>query len=361
MKRMKAILALVLMVVVPAVFADMGDDIQKLVGDNAVKYVHPLTNGIGVAMNSGWYNSSKSYSFLKLPAGIQIYFGEGISIVDEKLKTFPFNGSVQIDNCFPGQAALATGVKTLVGKSTLDLGPVQTSTAVGPKTGTAYTMRRLIQLNATALDTTSLAGAAIWASLASTLNDTIFNLPGGQNLSALPGIPPVVGLNLGLPFKVQLGLRFLPPFKVPNFGSISQFGMKGQYEFTSLIPVLGSLPLLHTSAMFAFNNINMFDIMKLNNWTAMVNASGDFKFLLGLGLYGGIGMEGSTMSLDYTVPATVVGLGGTKVSLDDKGDNGFKALVGVRFSFLIFDIYSDATFAATRSYHIGLALGFNGL
>jgi opacity protein-like surface antigen len=348
MKMLKGLLALILLVIVPAAFADMGEDIQKLVGDNAVKYVHPLTNGIGVAMNSGWYNSSKSYSFLKLPAGLQIYFGEGISIVDDKLKTYTFKGAVASSNL---------GLPAVPGlPDTLRITVPGAPTAVGPKQGNTFTLWQLLGQNGV---DTSLA--LLQAMPATQKNQVVLAMPGGQNLSALPGIPPVIGLNIGLPFKAQIGLRFLPPFKVPNFGSISQFGMKGQYEFTQFIPVVASLPLLHTSAMFAFNNINLFDIMKLNNWTAMVNASADFKFLVGLGLYGGIGMEGSTMTLDYKVPETVVGLGGTKVSLEDKGDNGFKALVGVRFSFLVFDLYSDATFAATRSYHIGLALGFNGL
>ncbi|MFH0921770.1 MAG: DUF6588 family protein [Fibrobacterota bacterium] len=361
MKKLFVLAALALVALVPVAQADMAADIQKLVGDNAINYIHPLTNSIGVTMNSGWYNSSKSYTLFKMPAGLQIYFGEGISVVDAGLKTYQFAGSVQIDNCF-SDPTQATALKSIVGKSTLDIGPVTAPTAVGKKEPTAYTMRQLVVSNATTLDTNStLAIRTAWAAMSSTLNDTVFALPGGLDMDYLPGVPPVVGLNLGLPFKLQLGLRFLPPIKIPNMGKIGQFGLKAQYEFTQWVPVVNNLPLLHTSAMYAFNNINLFDIMKLNNWTAMVNASADFKFLLGLGLYGGIGIESSTMTLDYTVPEGTPGLSGTKVKLEDEGDNFFKAQVGARVSLLIFDIFADATFGETTSYFVGIGLGFNNL
>ncbi|MBL8025478.1 MAG: hypothetical protein JNL74_03660 [Fibrobacteres bacterium] len=350
MKSLKAILVLSALLST-SIFADLADDMQKLVGDNAKNYIHPLTNSIGVSMNSGWYNSSKSYSFMKVPVGVQIYFGAGFSMVDDKLKTYDFNGAVATSNLNLG-APLSSQLP-----DTLRILEPNVPTSVGVKQEKNYTFRALLGQN---LDTNSLGLA--WTSLHDSVkNKVVLTMPGGLDLDYLPAMPPVVGLNLGLPYKIQLGLRYMPTVEIPELGKIGMLGVKAQYEFTQWIPVIGSLPFVHTSAMYAFNNVNLFDIMKLQNWTSMVNVSADFKFGVGLGVYGGFGVEGSTMKLDYTVPVEYTGLGGTKVELEDKGDNFLKALLGVRLSFTIFDIYGDATFAETNSYHVGVSLGLNGL
>ena len=78
--------------------ADLEDDIVKLVGENATSYIHPVTNSLGVGMNSGWYNSSKSFSFFKLPVGIQVYFGLPITVVNDDLRKYDFKGSLNLDN-----------------------------------------------------------------------------------------------------------------------------------------------------------------------------------------------------------------------------------------------------------------------
>lgn len=358
MVKKLAILVLSLaLTIVSLANAELKDDITKLVGDNATNYIHPLTNSLGIGMNSGWYNSSKSYSLFKVPVGLQVYFGEPMSVVNDNLRTYTFKGDIGIDNMIT-DPIMASALKTATGKNILHIEKPGASTFVGPAVKTGITFKELLLSNGiTAADTSSGIIGAGWSALP---NDTVLNLPPGQNLDMVPSVP-AVGFNLGLPYKVQIGVRFLPPLKVPNIGKISQLGIKAQYEFTQWVPVVSTLPLLHTSALFAFNNANFFDMLKLNNWTAMVNVSADFKFLLGMGLYGGLGIENSTMNLDYTVPITTPGLGGTKVSMKDDGDNLFKAMIGVRISLLIFDIMADATFAKTTSYYIGAALGFNGL
>lgn len=351
MKKLFILFALCLLALAPAVQADMAGDIQKLVGDNATSYVHPITNGIGLSMNSGWYNSSKSYTFFKMPAGLQLnFFSLGASVVPTDLKSYTFKGAV---------ASANLGLPAVPGlPDSLHMNVAGAPTAVGSKQGQNLTLWQVLSQPENGVDTSNVL---LQAMTPAQRNQIVLTMPGGLDYAYLPEVPPAIGLTLGLPFKLQLGIRYLPPIKFPNMGEISQFGFKGQYEFTQWIPVFGSLPLLHTSAMYAYNGLNLFDIMKLSNWTAMANVSADFKFLVGFGIYGGLGVENSTMKLDYTVPASAGPLAGSKVSLEDKGDNFFKAMIGARFSFLIFDIYGDVTRAATTSYHLGFALGFNNL
>lgn len=352
----KILSLLVVVLLSVSAFAGLEEDITKMVGDNATSYIHPLTNAIGIGMNSAWYNSSKSYSFLKIPFGLQIYAGWPITSVSDNLKTYTFKGSVAVDNVVP--STMSGTLKSAVGGDSLRMSQPGASTFVGPKTGSAVTFKNLLRTNLiTPSDTAgSTPLAAIWSSIP---NDTVLVLPGGKNWSSVPAIPPI-GVNIGLPFKAQLGIRWIPPLDIPDVGTISQLGIKAQYEFTQWLPVIGKLPTLHTSAMYAFNNANFFDMLTLNNWTTMVNASADFKFLIGLGVYGGVGIESSTMKLDYTVKG-VKGMDGIKVDLEDEGDNFFKALIGARFSFAVFDLMADATFGETTSIYVGLALGLNGL
>jgi hypothetical protein len=347
------VLSLVLMFAFAAQ-AGFKDDITKLVGDNATSYVHPITNGVGVGMNSGWYNSSKSYSFFKVPVGLQVYYGSSFATVDAGLKKYNFHGAIEKQSLV-NLGMIPAPVANIIPGDSFIISKPGAPTAVGDKNPMSITLRDLLLANGASAADLALVPAANQAK-------EVLQVPGGMNLPTVP-FPMIVGLNLGLPYKIQLGLRLMPAVSIPgsDIGEVSQLGIKAQYEFTEWIPVVSTLPLLHTSVMYAFNSANFFDMLKLNNWTTMLNVSGDLKFLMGLGFYGGIGFEGSTMNLDYTVPATVPSLGGTKVSLKDTGDNSFKALVGIRFSFAIFDIMADATFAKTNSYFVGVGLGFNNL
>lgn len=136
-------------------FAGLAEDMQKLVGDNATSYVHPLTNSIGVSMNSGWYNSSKSYSFLKVPVGVQIYFGGGFSMVDDNLKTYDFKGAVATSNLgLPAFSGMPESLRVNVPGA---------PTSVGAKQGKDYTMAQLMVMNG--VDTLTGANGIAWANL----------------------------------------------------------------------------------------------------------------------------------------------------------------------------------------------------
>ena len=257
-------------------YADLQDDIMTLVGDNATSYIHPLTNSLGVAMNSGWYNSSKSYKFLMLPFGVQLNVGLPLAMINDDLRTYDFNGEIQTANL----GLSATEINLLGLSDVLEIRKDDVPTVVGDEGTTIITLEEVLLANGVSegkIDTASSGGVDV--------TQEIFALPGGikhaAELSFIPMSIPVLSLNVGLPFKVQVGLRLLPETDIPDFGKVSQFGMKFQYEFTQLLPVLGKLPLLHTSAHYAFNNAEMLDILELNNWQVMLNASADLSFISG--------------------------------------------------------------------------------
>ncbi|OGJ89459.1 MAG: hypothetical protein A2487_12740 [Candidatus Raymondbacteria bacterium RifOxyC12_full_50_8] len=360
-----ALVACFMLVFASSVKADLQEDITKLVGDNATSYIHPITNSLGVGMNSGWYNSSKSYKLFGLPIGLQANFGMGVSMTNDDLRKYDFEGEINVDGV-PGLSGIfsalntelqAAGYDTLPSKISLNKADVPT--IVGAEEAPVFTLANLLPATSVADMRTFNVTANGFGQDTIPLDDTLFALPPGLNLEAVPYIPNV-GINIGLPFKVQLGLRYFPTTSVPDFGDVGLLGLKVQYEFTEWVPVVNNLPLLHTSAFWAMNNLEM-GVLELNNWISMVNVSADFKFLIGLGIYGGIGIESSTMNLNYTVNAPGTALDGQKVSLSDEGDNFFRAQAGVRLSLLIFDIFADANFGETTSYNLGIGIGLNGL
>ncbi len=181
-----------------------------------------------------------------------------------------------------------------------------------------------------------------------------------------PSIPSLTVLNLGIkkiPIidNIQLGLRMIPEQKIGDFGKVSQLGIKVQHEITRYIPFMSKIPFIHSSAYWAMNNLDIKigpATIAQHNWVAMVNASADAKFLLGLGVFAGLGMENSNMNLKVDMSKQDL----PSFEIDIPGKNGFRAQVGARLSLLIFDIYADANYGAITTYNVGITvLGLNGL
>ena len=190
----------------------------------------------------------------------------------------------------------------------------------------------------------------------------------GLNTSIAPTLPPV-GVTMSLSKipvlnNITVGVRRLPELSNKNLGKVGMLGFMGKYEFTHLIPVINKLPLIHLSAYYAQTTFDLTvkDVSSLSsfNQTAMLQASADLSFLVGVGVYGGIGWEKS--SLDIKVEELKItddmSLPSFKTSID--GSNNLRTQLGARFSFLVFDIYADANFGSTTVFNAGIALGLNG-
>jgi hypothetical protein len=174
-----------------------------------------------------------------------------------------------------------------------------------------------------------------------------------------------VGLNkLPVINNLQVGLSYLPEVGAKGMGSVGMLGLKLQHELTPHIPIVGKMPFLHISAMYAINNVSMesgLASLDFKNWIAQVNGSLDAKVpvLGGAGIYGGLGLEGSKMIFDVSMAQ--YGLPDVK-DLEIKGDNLLRLTIGARLSILIFDIYADANIGSTTILNAGITLlSLNGL
>lgn len=405
LKKMIVVMLVAALTVASPVFAqsDSTDDSSIWssltdLGVNAAQgWMGPFVTVFGTGMNAGWYNSSKSYSFLKLPVGFSVgAVNLPIVVIDDDMRTFDFSGDLPlkamlepvmpisldslnsvvtgISTADPTMAAL---IQTQLGINPDSLGiesevaftAADQPTLFGPDSSGSVTMSELLDSTKTLYTIQAYNMITGQVSAADTIDlSTEIPLPfsGMDAPSMLPSVPGV-GFHIGvskIPVinNLTLGFRFLPAIEVGDFGKIGQFGMKIQHEITPHLPIADKIPFLHLSGYWAMNNLGIeagpVEINQ-NNWVAMLNVSADAKFLLGAGLFMGIGMESSNLALKVDMPEES---GLEDFELDIAGENGLRFQIGPRLSLGIFDIWADANFGAVTSYNVGItALGLNGL
>ena len=168
-------------------FKSSPQDATKLVD----AYMNPLFKGMGLGLNSGWHNTAKTKSFLRLDLRIT----GTAAFVPDKDKTYN-----------AGTLGLST------------IKPAAGSNGIGP---TAFG------------NNTPGAKMEIYTSGGTATGQT-FNLPQGTGLKFAPA--PQVQLTVGLPKNIDISLRFVPNIKLgENIGKINQFGLGAKVELLPLI------------------------------------------------------------------------------------------------------------------------------
>lgn len=378
-------IALFTALTVSAASFDMGQSLMEIGEDAAQGYLSPAVTVFGTGMNAGWYNSSKSLTMFKLPVGISVLtINEAFVNIDKDMQEFDFKGKLPagpiMDPIVEANPTLtALGITTwqqLVDYSatlgvelptTIAFNAKGVPTVFGSDEPKEFTVGELFADDPSAaylFTPSATPGSGVLASQSGELVELPFV---GANLDGLaPSMPAITMVTLGvkkIPVidNFQLGLRYFPTQKLGSFGEIGQFGLKIQHEFTRFVPVVKDLPFLHTSAYWAMNGLDIKAgpaTISQSNWVAMVNASADVKFLLGLGAFIGLGVESSNLTLDMDMSELDL----PDYSLTIDGSNGFRFQVGARLSLLVFDVFADANYGAVTSYNVGICvIGLNGL
>ncbi len=73
-----------------------------------------------------------------------------------------------------------------------------------------------------------------------------------------------------------------------------------------------------------------------------------------LTLYGGVGLESSTLNASYIYEET--GTESTEIDLSVKGDNQFRGTLGFRIKMLILAINADYNFGEYNSANVGVGI-----
>ena len=308
------------------------EDAGKLAG----AYVNPAMKGLILGMNGGWYHTAKVHKKL----GFDITIGANASFIPSEDETFNI--------------------------ADLKLSRVR-STAT-----TAATVAGSENIKAPMTINTTIQGQNVSAN---------FTMPGGIKedlpLKAVPA--PAVQVGVGLPYKLEAMVRFVPKVGSSNVKG-QLFGLGLKKEITSWFGPLDKLPL-HVSLLAAYTNMTVdYNIkqsstgnlrtnngkaeFKLNSYTVQAIASLNFPII---NFYGGIGYGGGNANIgvlgEYDLIYNVNG-GGTiteKVNdpIKEKFNAGsFRSTIGTRLSLGFFKIFADYTFQSYNTVNAGIAFSF---
>ncbi len=307
-------------------------------------YIKPAMNGLIYSMNSGWYHTAKVHKKF----GFDITIAANASFIPSKDEMFTI-------------ANLGLSNKTKVTN-----GVTTSATFAGSESITPAELEY----------TTTVDGQEVKAN---------FTMPKGakEDLPASAVPAPSIQVGLGLPFKLEAMLRYVP--KVGNDdvkGGLFGIGLKK--EITSWFGPLDKLPL-HVSLLAAYTNMNVdytignidgeikatnaLTEFKLNSYTIQAIASINFPII---NFYGGVGYNGGSTTLNMkadsdfiatyktnTVPSISrsVNLGNNPLSLNTSA-GGFNATIGTRLSLGFFKIFGSYTMQEYNSVNAGIAFSF---
>lgn len=213
-----------------------------------------------------------------------------------------------------------------------------------------------------------------------------FQGPSGVDLPANLVPAPAVQLNVGLPFKLEAMVRFVPDI---NFGddadesSLNMFGVGLKKEITSWFGPLNKLPL-HVSLLAAYTNMtvsyglsditsgpirtqNALAEFDLSAYTVQAIASLNLPII---NVFGGFGFNSGSSSFNMSGQYTGVFNTGFPPPNDtvtktlsvprnlDFNSSGFAATLGARLSLGFFKIYGSYAFQEYNTANLGIAFSF---
>jgi len=321
------------------------DDASKLTEG----YINPVMKGLMYSMNGGWATTAKVHKTL----GFDLTISASASFVPDADQLFAFIPSDYSFLTLPnGETSLPTVMSENASETSVDV-----SVPIGD----------------------------------GTFKVASFEMPGGitEDLSVNAVPAPMVQLGIGLPFKTDIKLRYVPTVNFDDSVEANLLGLGLQHDLTQYLGPIDKLPL-SVSILAAFTNMDVtYNIddesasdgvsvsngvaeFKMNTWTVQAIGSLDFKIIT---LYGSLGYNNGSSSIkmkgDYTLTYDVVDGNGDPIigvppisesvsdpiNLDFEA-NGMRATLGARINLAFFKIFADYTFQEYNTASAGIAFSF---
>ncbi len=309
-------------------------------------YINPAMNGLMYSMNGGWYTTAKTHKKL----GFDLTINANLSFVPDTDKMFSFLQSDYSYLSLPNnESSLPTLMSENDNETTIDVRvPYQEGT----------------------------------------FKVASFDMPGGITddlpVNAVPA--PMVQLGVGLPFKTDIKLRFVPTLRFDDSVEANLFGLGLQHDLTQYLGPIDKLPL-SVSILAAFANMDVsYNIdddsasddvavsngsaeFEMKTWTVQAIGSLDFKIIT---LYGSLGYNHGSSSIkmkgDYTLTYDVEDSGGNVIGTVDESisnpinldfeANGVRGTLGARLNLAFFKIFADYTMQEYNTASAGIAFSF---
>ncbi len=311
-------------------------------------YINPAVKGLMYSMNGGWFTTGKTHKKL----GFDITITANASFVPSKDEMFAF---IPSDYSFLDLPNGETSLPTVMGNNNSD---------------TAVDVRVPID------GTTNFKVAS-------------FEMPGGITddlpINAVPA--PMVQVGVGLPFKTDIKVRYVPTLNFDDSVEANLIGLGLQHDITQYLGPIDRLPL-SVSILAAFTKMDVAysidddsidDSVSVTNgeaafdmktWTVQAIGSLDFKIVT---LYGSLGYNHGKSSLkmkgNYSLTYNVEDGAGNPVgapiteNITDPIDlnfdaNGMRGTVGARLNLAWFKIFADYTIQEYNTASAGIAFSF---
>ncbi len=343
----------VLMITLPSYGQTLQETLESMLQENAKGYLSPVVTAFGTGVNSGTFHTAKSHKML----GFDVTLNVSVVAVPDASQEYEFYISDQPIS-FPISFNDATGQTQTV---TVKLSPDElydenrtSSTFFGKKESNiiavdtdAATNSVISQIASTTglseSDIDTYAGDDISTAIGENLPD--IKTPEGFGFPALPMIMPQV--SVGLPMDIEVTLRGFPKANLGDAGELSFFGFGGKIGLTQFIPI----PMfpVQLSAGYYLTSLKLGDVLESNHSVMTLQASKSLPFLT---IYGGFGLESSSMDVNYTyIGENNMDL---PVSFSLDGDNTFRTIVGLRLKLAVLSINADYNVGEYSTANIGV-------
>jgi len=317
-------------------------------------------------MNSGLYHSAKPHAFLPVP-GFDISVKFTFTQVSEEDLTYDFYFP---HVPFPVTNPISGATDTLV----IDLNQFYTDRKTPTVFGetTADTLRpdpsgienaieqALLDAGWTQNEIDIIKGNPdLWSVLTDSLAAQIppFQSVPGIGVDILPLIMPQV--SMGLPFKSEVLLRYMPEVDVPDFGKVTFLGVGLKHNLSQWIPV----PMfpVDITGQFVWQQLTIGDLIESKHTAFNLHASKKLGLpFLSITPYVGVGFESSSIDVTYEVenPEGFLYLpkDGTPIEFSLKGKNKSRLTGGVRLGLTFLTINADYSMGEYDAYSLGVGL-----
>ncbi len=313
------------------------DDAQKL----TKAYLNPSFKGLIFAMNNGWYHTAKVHKKF----GFDISIGANFATIPNEEELFSIAELELSNNTITTNGA--TSSPTVAGSNSISPAQFQYSTQIeGQNVSANFTMPTGIK----------------------------------EDLPANTIPAPAIQVGFGLPFKLDLIIRYVPKVGSEDVKT-DIFGLGIKKEITELLGPLDKTPL-HISILAAYSNMGVnYEIGNVNNDVSTQNASANFSLntytiqaiaslnFPVLNVFGGIGYNGGSIRLDmlgnYTLNynTSINGAPDVEESITDpfsiKTSSGsINATIGTRVSLGFFKLYGSYSLQEYNTINAGIAFSF---
>ncbi|NGP76728.1 hypothetical protein G3570_08790 [Balneolaceae bacterium YR4-1] len=328
------------------------------------EYLKPFGSGFGAGINTGWTNTAQPHKKF----GFDITITTGLAVVPGSDKSFDV---------------------TQIGLQQLELesGPSITQTINGSDESPSN--------NATTL-------AAYETINGQRVKLFQFDMPSGTGFGYVPA--PKIKVGLGLFKDTEIMVRYVPEISIEDYGTFKQTGFGAKHGINQWLPG-GKLLPVDISIMAGFTNLNVTSDFRITDQDVITDPNNTenpyagqsttwdgqkveintdaftFSALVGktlpiISVYGGVGLETSTMSIKTpgTYPTIVpnpafetdpqnedpllVDTIEQPIDVELEGGNSFHALAGFRLKLSVFHISASYTLSNYSTLNAGFGFTF---